>query len=231
MKNAYSHLLITAFAVVSMLACQPKNDSGGGGEGGTVASTPTVSCNIYGNTSCNPGQYQQFGTQFITYNGTYNSGRFCGCPAGYRPIMMTEWGLNCAPDIYFPQQNAFQFYGYHYSQVAWASQNNHWTSVQQDIYRPANQVNNCYDYAAAACDTRLNQSNGTNPHCGAMGGTCQQSAGGSSLGFCANQQYNNGWGYGYGYGQQPGCQRYMGRYGWVQVCGHNGYNSGGGQPR
>jgi len=245
MKKALAQLLITATAVVSIVACNPNKDSnGGGGSDTTVATTPTQSCNIYGNTSCNPGQFQQFGTQFIAYNGTYNGGYFCGCPAGYRPIMTNEWGLNCAPDLYFPGSSN-SYYGFHYSQVSatiqYSIQNGQWTSIQQDLYRPVGQQHSgCHQYAAAACDIRLNQSNGTNPHCGISGGTCQQTSGGSSLGVCSRPTYGNGYGYGYGnngYGgyTQPGCQRYMGPYGFVQVCGqnayNNGYNNGGLLPR
>jgi hypothetical protein len=54
-------------------------------------------------TNCNTAGYDQYGNtqvQFTPYQGSYSNG-FCGCPAGYRPIMNPTMGLACAPFNFF----------------------------------------------------------------------------------------------------------------------------------
>lgn len=242
MKKAFVQTLMAAVAVASIVACKPNNDSSNnqsGDSGGTIAATPTVNCNIHGNTSCNPGHYQQFGTQFIEYYGTYTSGQFCGCPVNYQPIFTHQWGLRCAPVGIF---QGIHYARFHYNQISLVAQNGHWTGIPQDIYSPAGNGANCYAHAAAVCDLRLNQTttNGlsTNPHCGSSGGTCQPTGGGTSLGVCTNSVGNGyggfgfGGGYwgGHGYGGNPDrCYQYVGNNSFVNVCMNApSYGAGGG---
>jgi hypothetical protein len=225
MKKAV-YAFITAMTLVSVLAaCGKKSeDNGGNGgaaasPGGTFAQTPDSSCNIPGSTTCTPNQYSQFGNQFINYQWT-NNGSFCGCPAGYRPIMNPQWGLSCAPDNYFPNYSygnsyQYQYQAYSYSTVnyyEWYSQNGQISSIPQVTYSPgvSGQNGGCYAQAAAVCDIRAANT------C-ANGSTCRASAGGSYLGFCTagygNESYSN---------PQNCYQRQYnsnwGGYAWVNIC-------------
>lgn len=243
MKKAIYTLLMTAAVVMSIVACQKKDD-------GNQASTPTVNCNIPGNTSCNPGEYEQYG---LTQYGAYNGGLFCNCPIGTRPVMNTQWGLSCAPDLFF---TSYQQYNYNFQFGAYPSsvfnmggvtyyqsQNLQWTSIRQEQFRPVNNygsVSTCYSYAASVCNVSLNGTNGINPQCitaGGSAGTCMQAPGysgpASGLGVCSNSTMNTGGYYGGGYNggyynqnQTYGCIRYVGGYP-VNVC-TNTWGSGGG---
>lgn len=178
-KKLFVSLITLTVALVALNACQKKDD--GGGVGATPAATPTnvpvQTCNVPGNTACNPGVYQQVGPQMQGYQWSY-SGGFCGCQTGFRPVMNSQWGISCAPDGWFPNAS---YYGFNYSQVAYQTQNNQWMTIPQVTYSPviSGNANNCYATAASVCDIRTANS------C-ASGGVCRPSAGGSYLGFCTH---------------------------------------------
>ena len=91
-------------ALLGLSACQKKDDNNGGAQADVYAQTPCSATNL---TNCNNGAYNQYGNnqvQFLTYQGNYNNG-FCGCPAGYRPIMNPTMGLSCAPANFFGSAN------------------------------------------------------------------------------------------------------------------------------
>lgn len=223
------YLLVSTLAVVVSLAACGKKDSGGGSSGdggGTVATTPNQPCNIPGNSSCTPNVYQQYAPNFQNFQYG-NANGFCGCPAGYRPVMNVQWGISCAPDNWFPASAYYQ--AYNYNTVMYYSQNNQWTSIPQITYSPGTSgYNNSCATAASVCDTRLtNPNTGSNPQCG-NGGYCRSTSGGSYVGLCTigagHDVYSQPQGGGYG------CMRWSSYYGWVNVCGYNGggaYYGGG----
>lgn len=174
-------LITLTTAVVLLNACQKKDD-GGGGVGATPAATPPApvpvqTCNVTGNTTCNPGTYQQFGPQMQPYQGSYVNG-FCGCQSGFRPVMNSQWGISCAPADWFPGSS---YYGYNYHLISRLSTNNQWMAIPQITYSPAisGTGNNCYSSAASVCDIR-------NANSCASGGVCRPAGGGSYFGFCTH---------------------------------------------
>ncbi len=227
MKKSLFNVFSTVIVLVALAACG-KSDDGGESGGGTVAATPTQNCNIPGNTGCNPGVYQQYAPNFQTFQYS-NANGFCGCPAGYRPVMNMTWGISCAPDNWFPTST---YYSYNYNTVLYYSQNNQWSSIPQITYSPATAGNNTScSTAASVCDTRLTDpSTGANSQC-QSGASCRATSGGSYVGLCTV-------GYGsdsYNRPANSSCYRYTSYYGWVNVCAYGSYGTygsgGAGLPR
>jgi hypothetical protein len=235
MKKALYSALMMVMVVVSLAACK-KSDGGGSSDdsgGGTIATTPNQNCNIPGTSGCNPNLYQQYAPNFIPYQGTYTNG-FCGCPAGYRPVMNMSWGISCAPSNYFPSS-----YYYSSTQVTFQIQNGQVSSMPQVTYAAAasGYVGNCYSAATSVCDVRSNSnpSNGGYPvsaQCpavnGAPQGYCRGIGGGSYMGICSNGVGNESYSNRY----NNGCYRRNGYGGWMNVCRgaygsyyYNGYES------
>jgi len=204
--------------LLGLSACQKSDDGNGGGGGGTTAETP---CNISGNTTCNPGYYNQDPrlSSFPAYQWSNNNG-FCGCPIGQRPIMNPQWGISCAPDSYWGGN--YNYLGYNYgntsSVYSYYGQNTQWSSVPQVSYTPAvSGAGNCYANAASACDIRDQNSCGGGAYCRATGG-------GSYIGLCTvgagTSTYSNNSG---------SCWQNSPGWGRIYVCGYN--NNGYYYPR
>lgn len=210
---------LSLFFGLAMVACQNKDDGGNKNTG--YAQTPNATCNLPNNQNCNPAMYQQYNQSFVpyvpeftNYQYSYANG-FCGCPAGYRPVMNTQWGLSCAPNNWFPGS---QYYAGYSAQSVYQAQNTHWTAIPQVTYSPAvsGNVSNCHTQAAAACDVR-------NPNQCSNGGICRATSGGSTIGICT---------YGVGtesYSNPNQCRQQYGPWGWTWVCGNHFYNGNGGQ--
>ncbi len=223
MKKALSTLMLLT-GVVLAVACK-KSDGGGGDGGGTYAGTPAQTCATAGDPSCTAAQpyyYQQNFPQMINYQWNYANG-YCGCPAGYRPVMNFNWGMNCAPANWFPTSayyGASAYVTYNVSSFFYAPQNVQWTSIPQVTYSPAvsGNVSSCGAQASAVCDTRVANS------CSG-GAICRQAGGGSYLGFCTTGTGNESYQYP---NPQNGCMTYTPYAGWVNTCG--GYYGGGTGP-
>jgi hypothetical protein len=245
-KAVYSILMVATFAA-ALVACKPNDGGGGGGNdgGGQVATTPAQTCNIPGNTGCNPSVYQQYDSQFVNYTWG-NTGSFCGCPAGYRPVMNVSWGISCAPSGFFGA-SYFQYQSYQYIDIQYPAQNGQYNSIPQVPYSPAvtGYNGNCYTNAVSACDVRTNSTTtGMSTQCG-NSGTCRAAGGGTYMGFCSNSVGQDVYS---PYTSTNNCYRRTGPYGtWINICssgyggGYGGYyggsyggyntNTGGGIPR
>lgn len=203
MKKAFYFLM---FATLTMLTACEKNED----KGQVIAQTPVLTCNIPGQTNCNPGVYQQAGWQVTAYQYSYSNG-FCGCPVGSRPVISPQYGIGCAPAGAFQPQVQYAGYG--------TPSNGHWTNTPQISFNPAiSGTNNCYADAAKSCSVR-----GVNT-C-ASGQTCRPVGGASDLGLCTS-----------GYGQENyehprNCGYTRDGYGrWQYICSttNTGYGYGSG---
>lgn len=224
MKNYLQFHIFTLLMIVTMFAltgCQPPNDdnNNNGTSAPVYAQTP---CNPNDLTNCQNGNasiYNNNQIQFLNYQGSYTNG-FCGCPAGYRPIINPYIGLSCAPATFFHGfQNSYRMWGYNYQSIGITNQpgqNGQWSSIPQVTYAPAlSGTQNCFANAAATCDLRQTNSCGN-------GGVCRPTGGGSYLGICS---------YGRGvesYQSANGCIQRSANGSHINICGfnHNGFNNG-----
>lgn len=162
-------------AFMMLAACQDsKSNSNNNTNNGIYAQTPVVTCNLPGQTNCNPGVYQQQNWQVYPYQAGFSNG-FCGCPVGTRPVMSPQYGIGCAPNDVFMTNYQYSGWGYYPS-------NNQWTNIPQVTYNPAvsgTNGANCFSDAAKICSVRSANS------CGGTA-TCRPVGGGSDLGLCTN---------------------------------------------
>lgn len=214
-------ILMMAFVVTSLLSACQKKDDGGNSVATTPAPAPaapvTAQCNVPGNTTCNPQVYQNNQWSVYPYQWNYYNG-FCGCPANYRPVYNSVWGIGCAP------MNAFTgntpYLGWMYQ-----AQNNQWLNVPQITYSATVSTNgNCFSDAAQACDAGVANSCGANAECRKIGPA-------SSLGLCvskAGAEYygNNQCFYQGNYWVCPSNYYYSGNYPYGNGY-YNGYYNGG----
>lgn len=213
--NKWTQMLMIAVLSIGVLttACQKKDDGGGGG---TPAATPapapapsvtTLQCNVPGNTTCNPGIYQNNSWPVYPYQWNYYNG-FCGCPANYRPVYNATWGIGCAPIGTFTTDTAYMGWMYQ-------AQNNQWLNIPQVTYSATVSTSgNCFADAAQACDSGVANSCGANAECRKIGPA-------SSLGLCVYRRGTDV------YQQNYGCY-YQGSA-WVCPPGsgyYGGYNGG-----
>lgn len=219
MKKAFSSLLIVVAVTALTVACKKNDDSGGGG-GGTFAATPAQvpaqNCANANNAACtpvNPNYYQQNAPNFINYQWGYSNG-YCGCPAGYRPVMNFNWGMSCAPAGWFP--SGWYYSAYNTQSFYYGPQNGQWTSIPQVTYSPATSgtATGCGAQASAICDIR-------NPSSCGSGSTCRQVSGGSNLGLCSSGVGNDNY---QAPQQQNNCRTYFNGFAWVTWCSGSYYN-------
>ncbi len=184
-------VLALSLTLISV-SCQKKDDGGSSANNNgtattqqtTYAQTPQQSCNMPGNPNCTPSTYWQYNNSQVNFQSYQwsNSNGFCGCAAGYRPVMNSSWGISCAPAGFFPNMNnGYGYYGYSYRNVYYGqyyAQNGQWSSIPQVAYNPAvyGANSNCYATAASVCDIRSNNCPG--------GSVCRATSGGSYLGIC-----------------------------------------------
>ena len=199
-------LFVTMGLLISIIACQKKDDGGGGG---TIAQTPPpqtqTNCNIPGANpaACNPNYYNQNGWPY-TYaqGGAYGgSGGFCGCPAGTIPTMNWSWGVGCAPMNYSASSYGYSGWDYPASNTQVLNQPppSYYTAPRTFA---AQNGNNCFPFAAQACNVSIAGSCGQNSVCvassaGASLGVCQYAATFDSNNFNDNCQQKNWGGFSY----------------------------------
>lgn len=201
-------------AVLAVVACKKNDDSGGGG--GTFATTPqppAQSCADAANPACTPAQpnyYQQNAPTFMAYQWNYANG-FCGCPAGFRPVFNTGWGLACSPYNWFPNAAYYQVSAVNVQSIFYGPQNGQWTNVPVVTYSPATSGNasTCGAQASLICDIR-------SPNTCTSGGVCRVVGGGTYMGLCTTGTGNESFANPAAYG---GCLQYNG-WGWINVCGN-----------
>jgi len=222
MKKAFSSLLMLIAVVAFAVACKKNDDGGGGTMAATPTPTPALNCATSTDPACHPAQpnyYQQNAPQFLNYQWGYANG-YCGCPVGYRPVMNYNWGMNCAPNNWFPNNVYYGGYvAYDVQTFYYGPQNGQWTSIPQVTYSPATSgsATSCGAQATAVCDIR-------NPATCAAGTVCRPAGGGSYLGLCSSGTGNESYQYP---APNGGCSVYYPGYGYVNVCSGSTYNGVG----